>query len=182
MYFLTTLVSFCLVNCGESLGIIFNTLIVNSTGFAFNVTTALILIPMAMTGEHFPHIILNFASEMRIQGLSSLDMPKFLEGVNYISPLKYAAASLSIKTFTNFNFTCTDTQKLPDGNCPIQTGQQALSLLKLNTSLAPNIGALVAVTVVYRVVAWVVLRLFKADFGVVRRGPGVELEKIEVID
>ena len=112
----------------------------------------------------------------------SIEMPAFFKGINYISPSKYAVATVSIKTFTDFEFTCTDAQRLPDGSCPIQTGQQVLDLLNYHTSLASNIGALVAVTVVYRVIAYVVLRLSKADFGVAKKGGGARLEHVEVVD
>ena len=109
-------------------------------------------------------------------------MPAFFKGVNYVSPGKYAVAAMSIQAFTDFEFTCTDAQRLPDGNCPIQTGQQALDLFNYHTSLALNVGALVAVTVAYRLIAYVVLRLSKADFGVTKRGPGSRLEKVEASD
>lgn len=107
-------------------------------------------------------------------------MPVFIRGVNYGSPLKYAVASLSIKAFTDFEFTCTDTQKLPDGNCPIQMGQQVPDLLNYHTSLTSNICALVGVTVAYRLIAYMVLRLSKADFGVTKRETGPRLEEVEV--
>jgi len=99
-------------------------------------------------------------------------MPAFFKGINYVSPSKYAAAAMFIQSFTDFEFTCTDAQRLPDGNCPIQTGQQVLDLFNYHTSLASNIGALVAVTVGYRLIAYAVLRLSKADFGVAKKGPG----------
>ena len=110
----------------------------------------------------------------------SVDMPAFIKGANYINPSKYAAAILSIKVFTNFEFTCTEAQRLPDGSCPIQTGQQVLDLLNYRTNLASNIGALAAVTVVYRLIAYTFLRLSKADFGVTKEGAGSGLEQVEV--
>lgn len=64
MYFLTTLVSFCIVNCGESLGIIFNTLIIDSTGLTFNITMSLILIALTMSGQCPPRSSPNLAPEM----------------------------------------------------------------------------------------------------------------------
>ena len=103
-------------------------------------------------------------------------MPAFFKGMNYISPGKYAAASMLIKTFTDFEFTCTDAQKLPDGSCPIQTGQQVLDLFHYHTSLASNVGALVAVTVAYRLTAYTVLRLSKTDFGVTKEGSVSKLD------
>ena len=102
-------------------------------------------------------------------------MPGFFKGVNYISPSKYAAASMSIKSFTNFEFTCTDAQRIPDGSCPIKTGRQVLDMFNYRTSLASNVGALVAVTVGYRLIAYAILRLSQADFGVTRKNYRVEV-------
>jgi hypothetical protein len=106
-------------------------------------------------------------------GILSIDMPAFFDGVNYISPSKYAAAAVSVKAFTGMEFTCTDIQRLPDGSCSIQTGQQVLDLLNYRTSLASNLGALVAVTVGYRLLAYAVLRLSKADFGITKKVNGL---------
>ena len=58
MYFLTTLVSFCAVNCGESLGIVLNTLVVDNAGFAFSLGTLLTLIAIAIAGENSPPFFL----------------------------------------------------------------------------------------------------------------------------
>lgn len=109
-------------------------------------------------------------------------MPGFFKAVNYISPGKYAAAALLIKTFTDFEFSCTDAQRLPDGSCPIQTGQQVIDMFNYHTSLASNIGALVAIAVGYRLIAYVVLKLSRADFGVTRKGTVPKLEKVEISD
>ena len=109
-------------------------------------------------------------------------MPAFFKGINYVSPGKYAATAMSIEAFTHFEFTCTDAQRLPDGACPIETGQQVLDLLNYHTGFATNIGALVGVTVAYRLIAYIVLRLSKADLGVTKKGAGSgpRLEKVEV--
>ena len=67
MYFLTTLVSFCSVNCGESLGIILNTLFADNAGFAFSLGTLLILVAVEKAGENPPYLVpQNLASEMRV--------------------------------------------------------------------------------------------------------------------
>ena len=58
MYCLIALVSFCMVSCGESFGIVFNTFITDSNGFALNLASSLITIANVMAGEHhFPHFI-----------------------------------------------------------------------------------------------------------------------------
>ena len=179
MYCLITLVSLCMVSCGESLGIVFNTFITDSDGFALNLASSLITIANIMAGEHFLCFLFSsfWSEDKHLLGILSVDMPGFFKGVNYISPSKYAAASMSIKTFTNFEFTCTDAQRLPDGSCPVQTGRQVLDMFNYHTSLASNVGALVAVTVGYRLIAYVILRLSQADFGVTRKSHRL-LEKV----
>ena len=52
MYCLIALVSFCMVSCGESFGIVFNTFITDSNGFALNLASSLITIANVMAGEH----------------------------------------------------------------------------------------------------------------------------------
>ncbi|KAI4527641.1 P-loop containing nucleoside triphosphate hydrolase protein [Schizophyllum commune Loenen D] len=146
MYFIVALNAFCIVSCGESIGIIFNTLF-QSTGFALNVTSTILSIGTFMSG------------------LLSVDMPGFLEGINYISPLKYATENLMPYTLRGMTFTCEDFQRLPDGRCPLETGEQVLQLFNMDIDPAPRLGAVVATTVVYRIVAYLVLRLVRTDVG-----------------
>ena len=65
MYCLITLVSFCMVSCGESLGIVFNTFIADSNGFALNLASSFITIANIMAGERFPcSLFSSFGSEV----------------------------------------------------------------------------------------------------------------------
>ena len=98
-------------------------------------------------------------------GLLSVDMPGFLKGINYISPLKYATENLTPYTLRGMTFTCEDFQRLPDGRCPLETGEQVLQLFHMDIDPAPRLGAVVATTVVYRIVAYLVLRLVRTDVG-----------------
>ncbi|KAF5379888.1 hypothetical protein D9757_007190 [Collybiopsis confluens] len=149
MYFIIALNCFCIVSCGESLGIIFNTLF-QSTGFALNVTSVILSVGMFMGG------------------LMSINMIGFLQGINYISPLKYATANMMAYALRGMVFTCDDSQKLADGQCPLATGEQVLDLYKLNVNPAPMLAALVGTSVVYRVVAYMILRLARTDFSASR--------------
>ena len=92
-------------------------------------------------------------------------MPGFLKGINYISPLKYATENLTPYTLRGMTFTCEDFQRLPDGRCPLETGEQVLQLFHMDIDPAPRLGAVVATTVVYRIVAYLVLRLVRTDVG-----------------
>ncbi|KAI1082153.1 P-loop containing nucleoside triphosphate hydrolase protein [Whalleya microplaca] len=149
MYFTCVFCCFGIVSCGESLGIMFNTLF-NHTGFAVNIVSLLLSVAQIMSG------------------IMSIDMPRLFKIFNYISPLKYAVAALAPFSLRDVEFTCDDAQRLPDGSCTIETGVQVLDLYKLNVDPVVNIGALAATVVVYRLVAWVLLRLARTRWkGVV---------------
>ena len=53
-YFIVTLNSIAIVNAGESLGIIFNTIFNDNTGLALNVTNVLLSVSNFMAGTHCP--------------------------------------------------------------------------------------------------------------------------------
>ncbi|KAI1439887.1 P-loop containing nucleoside triphosphate hydrolase protein [Annulohypoxylon stygium] len=142
MYFVYAFCCFGIVSCGESLGIMFNTLF-NHTGFAVNVISILLSVAQIMAG------------------IMSIDMPELFKAFNYISPLKYATAALAPFTLRGVEFTCDDAQRLPNGQCQIETGEQVLDLYKLNVNPYVNLGALGAAIVVYRLVAWFLLRLVR---------------------
>ncbi|KAL6362933.1 hypothetical protein LRP88_02333 [Fusarium phalaenopsidis] len=69
-YFVASLACFSGLSCGESLGIMFNTLF-SHTGFAINLMG----------------VILALANSMA--GVLSLDMPSLFEYLNYLSPIRY---------------------------------------------------------------------------------------------
>ncbi|OTA98880.1 hypothetical protein M426DRAFT_16987 [Hypoxylon sp. CI-4A] len=142
MYFVYVFCCFGIVSCGESLGIMFNTLF-NHTGFAVNLISILLSVAQIMAG------------------IMSINMPELFKAFNYISPLKYATAALAPYTLRGVQFTCDDSQRLPNGQCTIETGEQVLDLYKLNVDPVVNIGALAATIVVYRLVAWALLRLVR---------------------
>ncbi|ROT38353.1 ABC transporter [Sodiomyces alkalinus F11] len=143
MYFVSVFCCFAIVSCGESVGIMFNTLF-SHTGFAVNLTS----------------IFLSLAQTMA--GILSIDMPGFLQALNHLSPIRYAARALAPFSLRDVTFSCTESQKLPTGECPIQTGQDVLDLYQLNANASVNIAALAGCAVAYRVVAWVLLRLIRS--------------------
>ncbi|KAK7028149.1 hypothetical protein VNI00_014964 [Paramarasmius palmivorus] len=142
MYFIIALNAFCIVSCGESLGIIFNTLFSDNTGLAINITSVILSVGQFMGG------------------LMSLDMPAFLSGINYISPLKYATANMLPYALRSMTFSCDDSQKLANGQCPLSTGDEVLELYKMDSyNPGKMLGALVGATIAYRFVAYLVLKL-----------------------
>ncbi|MCJ1287087.1 hypothetical protein MMC26_006435 [Xylographa opegraphella] len=138
--------AFCVVNCGESLGIMFNTLF-NHTGFAVNLTS----------------VVLSVATLMA--GVISLNISPFLQAFNHLSPSKWALGNLAPYSLDGITFSCTDAQRLPSGACPIATGQQALQLYNLDGNARINLMALGVVTVGYRVVAYLLLKAKRTHWG-----------------
>lgn len=143
MYFVACLVCFCVVSCGESLGIVFNTLFGSHTGFAVNLTSIFLSVAQIMAG------------------VMSIDMPALFVAFNYLSPIRYGVRAFAPFSLRDVVFTCAASQRLPDGRCPIEDGEQVLALYKLDVDAVANIGALAGCTVAYRLVAWGLLKLVR---------------------
>jgi len=139
LFFIVAFNAFCFVNCGESVGIIFNTLF-NHTGFAVNVA----------------FVVLSVANIMG--GVMSLNIPAFLQAFNHLSPIKWGIGNLAPYTLRGTTFSCTEEQKLPSGQCPVETGEDALKLYNLNGNAGLNIFAVGICLVVYRMSAFLVLK------------------------
>jgi hypothetical protein len=151
MYFVASFVCFSIVSCGESLGIMFNTLFSSHTGFAVNLISIFLSVAQIMGG------------------VMSIDMPVLFQVFNYLSPIRYAVRAFAPFSLRDVSFTCTDEQRLPGGECPISTGTQVLDLYKLNVDAVANIAALAGCTVVYRLVAWVLLKVVRTRWEVKQR-------------
>lgn len=143
MFFTSAFACFGVVSCGESLGIMFNTLF-NHTGFAVNLMGVVLSIANSMTG------------------VLSINMPEAWKAVNWLSPIRYAARSMAPYALRGVKFYCDDDQKGPDGKCPAETGEQVLDLYHFNVDPVINIACLAACIVVYRVIAWALLRVVRA--------------------
>jgi hypothetical protein len=117
----------------------FNTLF-SHTGFAVNLTSVFLSVAQFMSG------------------VLSIGMPGFLQALNYLSPIRYAIRNLAPYSLRGIVFHCNDTQRLPNGECIISTGEQVLQLYDLDTNPAVNIMALGICTVVYRLLAYLILK------------------------
>jgi hypothetical protein len=128
----------------------FNTFF-NHTGFAINIVSLFLSLSQTMSGVMSTH------------------MPGFLSGVNYLSPIRYAIRSLAPYTLRDIVFTCNESQKVPDGRggmeCTVQNGVQALQLYNLDVSPWQETIALAGVTIIYRLLAYVVLRIAKTHWN-----------------
>ena len=132
----------CLVSCGESLGIMFNTLF-NHSGFAVNLTSVVVSLALI------------------IAGVLSVNLPPFLQAFNHLSPAKWSVGNLAPYTLRGQTFTCTKSQQLSNGTCPITTGQQVLELYNLKSNPGKSLATLGGCTIAYRVAAYVLLKARK---------------------
>lgn len=150
LFFIVAFNCFAIVNCGESLGIMFNTLF-NHTGFAENVTSTFISVATMMGG------------------VMSLDIPDFLQAFNHLSPVKWALGNLAPYTLRGVTFTCDKDQRLPNGRCPIETGEDVLREYNFQTNARLNILALGITVIAYRLVAYLVLKLKRTRWDLVKK-------------
>ncbi|KAL2223218.1 P-loop containing nucleoside triphosphate hydrolase protein [Thermoascus aurantiacus ATCC 26904] len=139
MFFISAFNCFCIINCGESVGIMFCTFF-SHVGFSVNLTSVVLSISTILGG------------------IMSLNINDVLQALNHLSPIKYSVANLAPYSMRNQHFTCTDAQRLPDGRCPIETGQQVLQLYNLDKDAAMNVMALGICTIAYRIVAYALLK------------------------
>lgn len=111
-------------------------------------------------------IFLSLAQTM--SGVLSIHMPGFLSAMNYLSPIRYAIRNLAPYSLRDIEFTCNASQMIPDGNggmrCTVQNGIEALQLYSLDVNPWPQVLALGGCTIVYRALAYVILRVAKSHW------------------
>lgn len=139
MLFVCAFNCFAIINAGESLGIMFCTLF-NHVGFSVNVTSVILSISTIMGG------------------IMSLNLNNVLQGFNHLSPIKYAVANLAPYSMRHQTFSCREAERLPNGQCPISTGKEALQLYNLDTNPGLNVLWLGITVVVYRLLAYAVVK------------------------
>lgn len=129
MYFSMFLTSFAALSCGESIGILGNS-IFDHMGLATNV-------------------LLNFAMiSIFMAGTMAAKMPAIFNALNFINPMSYAAGLCTTIGFTDQKFTCTTP------TCTLNTGEKILQSFGFPGNILPiSVGALVACIVFYRAIA-----------------------------
>lgn len=142
MFFSVAYVVLMIVNCGESLGIITNTLF-REPGFAVNMISIALSIGTFMAGT------------------MSLDMDRVLKGINYISPLKYGLSILLNLSFKDTVIKCDD-----ESECVFQTGEQVLETYGIQADYIKYFGVLVCVCIIYRILAYLLLKLKLFKYGI----------------
>ncbi len=144
-FFLMAYSAFCVVSCGESFGILFLTMF-GHTGLAVSVMSVVLSI------------------SIHLAGVLSIDIDAFLQAVNHISPIKWQVGALLSYSLRGIKFTCTDAQRLANGQCPISSGEQVLDLYRLNVDTAAYALALGGVTIGYRVLGYLGLTIKRVDW------------------
>ncbi|KAH7106594.1 P-loop containing nucleoside triphosphate hydrolase protein, partial [Auriculariales sp. MPI-PUGE-AT-0066] len=87
-------------------------------------------------------------------GVFSASIAAFLDKIAWAFPMKYAARMMMINEMTNLQFNCTP-DEVTSGACSAVNGQQVLDLFRFYDDPDKLIGIMIAVTVAYRVAAWV---------------------------
>ncbi|PCD31266.1 hypothetical protein AU210_010921 [Fusarium oxysporum f. sp. radicis-cucumerinum] len=145
LYFVSVFACFGIVSCGESLGIMFNTLF-GHTGFAVNIMGVFLALANTMAG------------------ILSIDMPELFKAFNYLSPIRYGTRAVAPYSLRDITFTCNEEQRLQNGKCPIETGQQVLELYNFDVDPVVNVACLAACVVVYRLLAWGLLKIARTHW------------------
>jgi ABC-2 type transporter len=169
-FLLTALNSFCVLSCGESIGIMFCTLFNPHIGFSF----------------YIAYTVMSIASIMA--GIMALNVPSFLQAFNHLNPMKYYVGNMATYAMRGQKFTCRPSQEV-NGQCPLGTGEQVLKLYHLDKNADMYLVTLGVMTVVYRIVAYLVVKIARTRWnrGVLGEAKGeqgkdkpMELENVVV--
>jgi hypothetical protein len=123
MFAIATINCFCIVSCGESLGIVFCTFFSLHIGLSMHASSALFSIGATMAG------------------IITLKLPPVLHAINYISPFKYLVANVAVYSLRGRMFTCVPDQEV-GGRCPISSGEDVLQLYGLDVDPRWNLVVL----------------------------------------
>lgn len=140
MFLIASYNCFCIISCGESVGIMFST-VFGHLGFAVNILAVLLSISTVLGG------------------ILSLNVNDVLSALNHLSPVKYLVANLAPYSMKGQSFSCSASQQYPDGSCPINDGTDALKMYNLDKDAKMNVMALGICTIVYRLVAYALLKV-----------------------
>jgi len=141
-YFVYLSTIFCLTFSGESLGIMLCSIFSN-VGLSNTVATILTAVGLVACGSFIPISSMSWP----IQLMDTVLVTTYLNQVLYGSQL------------TGATYVCPGDQALPDGSCPLSTGEEVLESMGVNPDyLWPCFGTAVALTISYRVIAYIFLR------------------------
>lgn len=134
VYLVIAFTSFAVINCGESLGIIFLSFI-RHTPLAISIMSVVLSTCTALNGAF------------------SLNMLGWLQGLNSLSPSKWQVRAAATASLRGITFNC------EEDVCTVSSGKQLLELYDLDVSTAKAVGILAAVTIGYRLLAYIALKV-----------------------
>lgn len=140
-FFATAYCSFVVISCGESLGIITNTLF-ERPGFVVNCIS----------------VILSIGCQL--SGVMSLTMSRVLKGFSYLNPVHYTSMVIINFAFPfDLKLTCDDGGQREDGSCIFSNGKDVLEAYGLVINTSSYLGIAICVCIIYRLLAFLVLKL-----------------------
>jgi len=146
-FFIYLFTIFVNVTIGESFGIIFLSL-------------------FKSTDNSLPFANVLLATMVFMNGLFTLNLPYALQIINYASSHRYATRLLTINEFEGLVITCTSSQLLSNGQCPYTNGEQILDLYNFTSeSKWFDLGLMVALAIIYRIIGYFVLRFTHKKFA-----------------
>lgn len=145
VYFAIAFDTFALISCGESLALALNS-VISDSGLTLSVTNMLICVAQTMAG------------------ILSVDMPRFLKAINYVSPLPYVSRNLMPYFFRGVTFDCSPDDKLPGGSCVQTEGDDVLRLYDFDRNPRIQLAILAGVVVGYRLFGFLILYLRKRSW------------------
>jgi len=141
-FFLFCLCMFLLLSMGETLGFILCGLFYD-VGMATTVSSVFMSMFNIMAGFYRP----------------DNTMPWIVRIVNYVLATKYIAEVIAVNEFEHLQFSCPGVQALPDGGCPLPSGEDVLDEYDFNTSDKwRDLGIAIALSFAYRIIAFLVLK------------------------
>ena len=99
----------------------------------------------------------------------SLNIPVFLQAWNHLSPIKWSVGNLAPYSLRGVMFTCTNFQRLQNGQCPIAKGEEVLRLYRLDGNAGLNALALGLCVVGYRGLAYLILKAKRTRWALKER-------------
>lgn len=99
----------------------------------------------------------------------SLNIPTFLQAFNHLSPIKWAIGNLAPYALAGVHSSCPEVQQSPNGQCPVNDGEEVLNLYNSNGNPGLNLLAPGICLVVYRKLAFLLLEANRTRWALKER-------------
>lgn len=121
-------------------------------------SSRIVLVVPILTPSSYSLVSTFITIAVQLCGILSITIPTWLSDLAWSTTLKYAARIIMLNECIGLRLNCT-TDEITSGQCLVQTGEELLALLGWkDRNISKFCGLLVGVTVVYRLLAWAVIR------------------------